>query len=63
MLTPNKAAEEANARLARQKDLYQFGGGKAMDKIHMEIQEIRESVQEVTVLLRRLIELMARDGQ
>lgn len=62
MSTPNRAAEEANARLRQQSDLYNFGGGKSMHKIQDDIREIRKSVQEITELLTTFIKSIQNNG-
>lgn len=48
-------AAEANARLDRQRDLYEYGGGKHLSSIKQEISEINKNIQEVSRLLTQLI--------
>lgn len=53
----NLAAEE-NERLNRQRDMYEYGGGKHLGQIQMDIADINKNIQEVSRLLIQLIDVL-----
>lgn len=53
----NIAAEE-NERINRQRDLYQYGGGKHLSAIQQDIHEINQNIYEVSKLLLQLITIL-----